>query len=170
MNTPTPQKNNYFQSLYKALEQQHKQIIGMLDILNEEHHALSMTNIDSFERIVTKKQMQVKTLEETQNKLDAIGNGAGEKFTNKGVANYIEQMPANKNRLHIETLWENFQKTVEECRQKNITNNRIMDASSTHLRQAIGILRGETTEPEASLYGASGKQKHKAQGQSLAIA
>lgn len=165
MNNPTSTGNDYYQSLIQALEQQHSHILCMLDILNEEHRTLSSTDIGNFERVVVKKQAQVKRLEETKNQLNLIGDTTG-----GNLSSYIERMSEGKNKSHIRNLWDDFQETVDKCRQQNLINNRIMDASSTHLRQSIRILRGDTSESAAGLYGASGQQKNKLQGQSLAIA
>jgi flagellar biosynthesis/type III secretory pathway chaperone len=157
-------------SLMQALQQQHDQLVIMLDILKEEHHSLSTTDINGFEHIVAKKQTQVKNLEETQVRLNIAAHILeGGILSNTSLSRYINIMPAGETKKGMTELWQAFKTTVENCRQQNIANNQIMDASSTYLRQAIRILRGDPTEPVASLYESSGKQSYSNQGKSLAM-
>lgn len=156
--------------LAQALEQQNKVMLCMLDALREEHRALSSTDLESFERSVRNKQDQVKILEQTQAQLGALTPILNGKFSKTTIVNYIGNLPAGSQRSQLEKLWDTLQKTTKDCSDQNIINNRIMDASSTHLRQAISILRGDLSGPTVNVYGASGRQKTHSNGQSLATA
>lgn len=156
--------------LAQALEQQNKVMLCMLDALREEHRALSSTDLESFERSVRTKQDQVKILEQTQAQLDALTPILNGKFSKTTIVKYIGKLPVSSQRSQLENLWDTLQRTTKGCSEQNIINNRIMDASSTHLRQVISILRGDLSGPTANVYGASGRQKTHSNGQSLATA
>ncbi|MBL1277392.1 MAG: flagellar protein FlgN [Ectothiorhodospiraceae bacterium] len=152
-----------------SIKQQNTQMQLMLDILLEEHRTLSSTDVDQFERVVSKKQELVNQIESTQIQLTEIHKILGGRLSKERLAAYINSMPANKNRQNLQQLWNNFQDTLKKCSEQNIINHRIMDASSIHLREAIGILRGDNSGPATDVYGSSGKQHTTLDGQSLAF-
>ncbi|MDT8383105.1 MAG: flagellar protein FlgN [Gammaproteobacteria bacterium] len=156
--------------LAQALEQQTRVMLCMLDALREEHRTLSSADLESFERSVRNKQDQVTILEQTQAQLGALTPILNGKFSKTTIVSYIGKLPAGSQRSQLESLWDTLQKTTRDCSEQNIINNRIMDASSTHLRQAISILRGDLSGPTVNVYGASGRQKANSNGQSLATA
>lgn len=156
--------------LAQALEQQNKQLLCMLDALYEEYRALSSQDVGVFERAVLNKQEQVKALEEIQSHLVALEPMLNGRFSKNNIESYIRKMPASQERLQLERLWSKLQETTTNCSKQNIINNRIIDASSTQLRRALSILRGNLTGPTVDIYGASGKQNNNSQRQSLATA
>ena len=162
--------NNNSAMLAQSLEQQNKQLLCMLNALHEEHSALSSSDIESFERAVRNKQDQVIILEKMQSQLSQFEPMLNGKFSKTTVEKYIGNIPDSPQKSQLEDLWGKLLKTTNDCSNQNITNNRIMDASSAHLRQAISILRGDLTGPTVNIYGASGKQSNDSQGQSLATA
>jgi len=159
-------KNNAM--LAQALEQQNKQLLCMLNALHEEHRALSSSEIESFEKAVRNKQDQVIILEKMQAQLSTFEPMLNGKFSKSTIENYINHIPTGDQKSRLKKLWEKLHDTTNKCSEQNIINNRIMDASSTHLRQAISILRGDLTGPTVNLYGATGKQNNDSQGQPLA--
>lgn len=162
--------NNNSAMLAQSLEQQNKQLLCMLNALHEEHSALSSSDIESFERAVRNKQDQVTILEKMQSQLSQLEPMLNGKFSKETVEKYIGNIPDSPQKSQLEDLWGKLLKTTTDCSDQNIINNRIMDASSTHLRQAISILRGDLTGPTVNIYGASGKQSNDSQGHSLATA
>lgn len=163
-------KENNSEILAQILEQHNKQMLCMLDVLEEEHQALSSSDIDCFERAVKNKQDQIKTFEQLQSQLSILEPILNGKFSKENIESYIGKIPPSNKKTRLERLWEKLEQTTIECNNKNIINNRIVDASSTHLRQAICILRGDLTGPAVNIYGASGKQNNTSLGHSLATA
>jgi flagellar biosynthesis/type III secretory pathway chaperone len=156
--------------LAKAIEQQDKQLQCMLHALHEEHRALSSSDLEIFEKALQNKQDQVKRLEDMQPQLAALEPMLNGKFSKTTIEEYIARMPTGNEKSHLTDLWKKLQATTNDCSRQNIINNRIMNASSTHLRQAINILRGDLTGPTVNIYGSSGEQHNNSQGQSLATA
>lgn len=161
-NTPT--------ILAQALEQQHKQLLCMLDALQIEHRALASPDIEKLEHAVRNKQVQIKALEDIQSQLTSLEPMLNGKFSKDSIERYIGNMSAGQNKTQLTSMWKKLQATTISCSEQNIINHRIMDASGTQLRQAINILRGDLTGPTVDIYGASGKQNNNAHGQSLATA
>ena len=170
MNAPTKPTNTSTNVLAQYLEHQHAQLLRMLEILHEEHRALSSTDIEKLEKAVQNKQAQINILENAQFQPGQAEAILGGKISKETISSFIQNIPDNQDRSRIKFLWDGLQKTLKECSEQNIINNRIIDASSTHLRQAINILRGDFTKPTENLYGASGKQNNNTHGQSLAVA
>lgn len=158
------------QTLKGVLEQQHTQLLKMLDILRQEHQALRSNNLEEFENIVQKKHQQVKKLEQIQPKLDSVEHMIGGVLAKSTFAAFIQRMPEGAAKSAIKTLWKNFQKTLEECNLQNKTNNRILSASAINVKQALNILRGNPDQPAENIYGKSGQQQDKMHSHSLAIA
>lgn len=170
MNSSTNQTNTNTGLLVESLKHQHTQLLHMLEILHEEHRALSSTDINRLEQAVQNKQSQIKILEDERSQPNKAEKILGGKISNETISAFINNNPDDQNRSEVERLWQHLQKTLNECNEQNMINNRIIDASSTHLRQAINILRGDFTKPTENIYGASGKQNNNTNGQSLAVA
>ena len=164
------QTENNATRLAQSFEQQNNQLSCMLNALHEEHRALSSSDIESFERAVRNKQDQVVILEEMQSQLNMFEPMLNGKFSRLTIENFIGSLPAGQQKEHLDNLWKKLLKTTNDCSKQNIINNRIMEASSAHIRQAISILRGDFAGPTVNIYGASGKQSTGPQGHSLATA
>jgi flagella synthesis protein FlgN len=170
MNASTNPTNTSTHILAQSLKHQHAQLLRMLEILHEEHRAISSTDIEKLEQAVQNKQAQINILEDSRRQPDQAEKILGGKISKESISVFIRNIPDTHDRSEIELLWKGLQKTLKECSEQNIINNRIIDASSTHLRQAINILRGDFTKPTENVYGASGKQNNNTHGQSLAVA
>lgn len=166
MNTYT----NDLQNLKDVLQQQHTHLIKMLDILRQEHQALSENDLERFENIVQQKHQQVKMLEQIQPRLDSVEQMIGGVLSKSTFAAFIQRMPEGAAKSGIKGLWQDFQTTLEECNLQNKTNNRILSASAINVKQALNILRGNPNQPGEGIYGKSGRQQDSMHSHSLAIA
>lgn len=166
----TIKSNNNTELLAQSFKEQNKQLLCMLNALHEEHRALSSSDIESFERAVRNKQDQIIIVEKMQSQLNVFEPILNGKFSKVTVERYIESVPTGSQRSQLEEQWKKLLNTTTDCSKQNMINNKIIDASSTHLRQAICILRGDLTGPTVNIYGASGKQHNESKGQSLATA
>lgn len=166
--------NNYLeneiQNLKTVLDQQHIHLLKMLSILRQEHQALENNNLTQFEEIVQRKYQQVKNLEKIQPLLHTVEKTVGGVLSKSTFSAFIQRMPAGVEKSDMESLWHNFQETLEQCNLQNKTNNRILSASAINLKQALNILRGNTEQPTSNIYSKTGHQQNNLQGQSLAIA
>lgn len=165
---------NYFtediKNLKIVLDQQHVHLLEMLSILEQEHQALGKNNLIQLEEVVQRKNQQVRNLEKIQPLLSSVEKTVGGVLTKSTFSAFIQRMPDSTEKTGMESLWENFQKTLEQCNRQNKTNNRILHASTINLKQALNILRGNTDQPASNIYGKTGQQQDKPQGQSIAVA
>lgn len=173
-NKKMKQTETYFiediKNLKTVLEQQHIHLLKMLTILEQEHHALGNNNLDRFEEIVQQKNQQVKNLEKIQPLLGSVEKTVGGVLSKSTLSAFIQRMPDGAEKSDIRLLWDNFQETLKQCNLQNKTNNRILNASTTNLKQALNILRGNTDQPASNTYSKTGQQQDKPQGQSIAVA
>lgn len=168
-----PTKNyleNDIQNLKMVLDQQYIHLLKMLSILRQEHQALENNNLLQFEEIVQRKHQQVKNLEQIQPLLNTVEKTVGGVLSKSTFSAFIQRMPTGVEKSDMESLWNKFQKTLEQCNLQNKTNNRILSASAINLKQALNILRGNTEQPTSNVYSKTGYQQDSLQGQSLAIA
>jgi flagellar biosynthesis/type III secretory pathway chaperone len=170
MNQITNSFTSDIQNLKAVLEQQHIHLQKMLSILQQEYDALGNNDLPQFEEAVQRKQQQVKNLEKIQPLLDTVERTVGGVLSKSTFTAFIQRMPEGAEKSDMTRLWENFQQTLEKCNLQNKTNNRILTASTLNLKQALNILRGNTDQPAASIYGQTGQQQENMQSHSLAIA
>ncbi len=170
MNKASDKFRNNIQTLKSVLEQQHVQLLSMLSILRQEHQALNSNNLELFEQTLLRKQQQVRMLEQIQPQLSSIEKMLGGVLSKSTFSAFIQRMPEGTDRRGLESLWETFHETLEECKLQNKTNNHILNASAINLKQALNILRGNTEHSTAAVYSHTGQQQETLEGHSLAIA
>jgi len=158
------------QNLKNVLDQQHTHLLEMLTILEQEHQALGNNNLTQFEETVQRKNKQVKKLEKIQPMLSTVEKTVGGILSKSTFSAFIQRMPNGEEKYDMEILWSKFQETLKQCNFQNKTNNRILNASSINLKQALNILRGNIDQPASNIYSKSGQQQNKLQGQSIAVA
>ncbi|HHI94379.1 MAG TPA: flagellar protein FlgN [Gammaproteobacteria bacterium] len=168
------QTKHYFatdiQNLKTVLDQQHIHLLEMLAILQQEHQALGNNNLDQFEIIVKQKNQQIKNLEQIQPLLSTVEKTVGGVLSKSTFSAFIQRMPDGKEKAEMELLWKKFQETLNQCNMQNKINNRILNASTTNLKQALNILRGNTDLSTSNIYSKTGQQQDKPHGQSIAVA
>ncbi len=157
-------------NLKTVLDQQHVHLLKMLTILKQEHQALQNSNLTQFEDIVQQKHQQVKNLEKIQPLLSTVEKTVGGVLSKSTFSAFIQRMPNDEEKSGLETLWNKFQETLQQCNLQNKINNRILNASAINLKQALSILRGNTDQPSSNIYNKTGQPQDKPQGQSIAVA
>ena len=136
----------------------------MLDILQREEKALTSNDLASFEMTLEQKQQAAANIESLEQRLLELGSLDGTPLTLKNFVRFIEQ-----SRLPpLQSRWATLQDILRQCQRQNVVNNRVVEASRTHIRQSLDILHGKVSTPE--IYVASGKTQNDATGRSLAVA
>jgi len=168
-----PNNNDIFdsiQNLKSVLNQQQVNLVKMLAILRQEHQALNNNDLALFEDSVEKKYRQAKKLEEIQPLLNNVEKMLGGVLSKSSFTAFIQQLKDDNEKAEFELLWKNFHGTLTQCDLQNKTNNRILSASATNVKQTLSILRGNTEQATSNVYSETGRQQDKLQGQPLAIA
>jgi flagellar biosynthesis protein FlgN len=120
----------------------------LLDCLTTERSALARRDLDKVQQTTAEKlrlSQELETLEQRRETLVAeLGFGAGKRRPGK----WYDSLPACRR------LWKQVLDNLENCRNSNLTNGGILEASRQHVEQALCILRGQSGAP--ALYGQDG--------------
>jgi flagellar biosynthesis/type III secretory pathway chaperone len=120
----------------------------LLDCLTTERSALARRDMDTVQQTTAEKlrlSQELETLEQRRERLVAeLGFGAG----NRRPGKWHDSLPACKR------LWKQVLDNLENCRNSNLTNGGILEASRQHVEQALCILRGQSGA--ATLYSQDG--------------
>jgi len=136
----------------------------MLDILQREQKALVSNDLALFETALEQKQQQAGNIDSLERRLQALGNLNGAPCTLKNFVRFIEQSGL----APLQSRWTNLQDILRQCQRQNLANNRIVEASRTHIRQSLDILHGKISTPET--YVSSGRTRIDSTGRFLAVA
>lgn len=136
----------------------------MLDILHREQKALTSNDLASFEKSLELKQRQAATLDSLEKRTLDLGGINAAPLSMKNLVRLIEQSGISP----LQSRWNTLQDLLRQCRQQNMVNHRIVEASRTHIRQSLDILHGKVSTP--GTYVATGKTQIDASGHFLAVA
>lgn len=150
------------------LQRQQAALQRMLGILQQEYEALKENDLKAFDKAVGEKQLQTRVLEELETHFQPLTKMMDGVIDKKLLNNFIDDMEPGPEKDQLRSTWKEFLVILNNCNEQNLINNRILESSRVNIRQALDILRGETSNP--ALYSASGKENPDDQGNSLAIA
>jgi flagella synthesis protein FlgN len=123
----------------------------LLTCLDTERKALTRRDLESVQQTTAEKlqlSQQLEQLEQRRENLVAeLGFGADTESLRK-CFNSLPQATACKR------IWQQILDNLENCRNGNLTNGGILEASRQHVEQALCILRGEPGTP--ALYSQGG--------------
>ncbi len=163
MSNITQQQQQLTQLLSAELNESHQ----LLDILMEEHQALSSSDPDLITSISAKKLDALKRVEQhyTQRAhfLTRIGLSSG----NEEMETIIKRLP--KESLLV-TQWHALQEIAKKLHRQNEINGGIIALTQRHLTLALDILNGKANITPTSTYGRSGQANSEATPQHIAKA
>ena len=122
----------------------------LLDILCEEHRALTNRDIETLGRIVHEKKQQVIELESLARERDAILRELGFTVGREGIESWLHQR-SNGAALG---LWKELQDLLLRGRQQNRINGGLVEINRRCTQRALGLLQGQP--PEQEIYGPTG--------------
>lgn len=127
------------QQLRSLLQQQRDTTHKLLQILAEEHAALSGNDLQDLETILAAKQQFMAQLEaSSQEYLELSGRLSASPKT--GITILLKQCDP-QGAWGLEPLWRQVEKLLSQCRQKNNVNGKIITLSHRHIQRALEILR-----------------------------
>lgn len=139
------------QALQTVLNEEVECTGRLLGCLESEHSALTRRDMDALQETTAEKlhlSQQLESLEHRRTQLVAelgFGDDAaslGQCFDSLPQANIFKR------------LWRQVLGNLEACRNDNLTNGGILEASRQHAEQALCILRGQSGSP--ALYSQAG--------------
>lgn len=146
--------DEFVRQLTAALQQEVDAAGRLLDILNQEHAALSATDAAAIEQVGELKQEALNTLEERGKQRAAVVSTAGCKGDRQDVEALIERCDP-QGRTDLAGFWHQLLERAAECQRLNLVNGAIIQSSFRFSQQALAVLRGQppTATPE---YGPDG--------------
>jgi len=151
------------QQLSRLLAAELEETSQLLEILTEEHQALSSSDPDLITAISAKKFDAMKRIEQCHIKCTQFLTSIGIASNSEGIEAFIQRLP--KESL-IATQWRELQDLAKKLHRQNEVNGGVIALTQRHITLAIDILSGKTNI--TSTYGRSGQANSEATPQHLA--
>lgn len=136
-----------------ALVQQEIRCIQALNsALDEERQALTDRDAQRLEQSIAAKQTQLGALEALESQRIARLTAAGYGNDSSAMASYLSATDAND---QLNTLWTELVNLLRTCRDNNVVNGGVIEASRHRAQQALAILRGQI--PGTQTYDPAGR-------------
>lgn len=123
----------------------------LLACLDTERTALTARDMETLEKTTAEKLQLSRKLEQLEQQRTAL-------VTEMGFSSDVDSLHACFDSLPqasmLNRLWRGILANLEACRNGNLANGGILEASRQHVEQALGILRGQTGAP--ALYSQAG--------------
>ena len=125
------------QQFHSLLQQQRYTSHKLLEILDQEHTALSGNDLQGIETILAAKERCMSQLERLSREfLEMTPHFPGQK---NAMAAYLRSIDP-QGAWGLEPLWQQIEKLLSQCRQKNNINGKIISLCRRHVQQALSIL------------------------------
>ena len=142
----------------QAVEQLLNRDIGfakkLLELLEQEHKALNSRSSEQLHQLLTEKQGLMAQFEQSATQRSRWVGFLMER-TGLSTEECWEKLLTELDSSSLPQLWQEFQKLINECKQHNEINGKMIARGQKTLKQLLTIMRGQSVEaPE--LYNASG--------------
>lgn len=138
---------------------------SLLQVMKNEHDALSASNMAAFETSIIEKDKllrEIETIEQSlQTKLQQNGLAI-----NKQDMDTLVSSCSPKDQAKLTGLIDAVREIATQCQQQNSINSKIISSNQNNIQKLIGILRGQSTNQE-NLYDLSGKSSNSPNSQFL---
>ena len=141
------------QEIRDILEQQREIAQGLLQLLIQEFAALSGNDLQAIETTLAAKQVLMEQLDKLSREfLEVAGRHSP---GNKDGVTFFLRHEDPQGTWGLAPLWQQIDKLLSQCRQKNSTNGKIISLNHRRIQQALEILRygGQGSE---TCYSSSG--------------
>ncbi len=142
------------QAVRQLIEQDIQTAKQLSSLLQKEHDCLQQRDSRELNLIVVDKQHCMSKLERSAQQRGGWINFLSER-TGMPPSDCWQRLLQELKDPELVTLWSSFQEALEDCKQHNNVNGKIIARGQKTLKQLLGILRGQSVEP-AKLYNASG--------------
>ncbi len=133
--------------------------------LEREYAALESQQIDTLEKAVKEKQSTLDEVAELQRRRSGLLRQYGFSNDNSGVSQCIERCSPSLSR-ELLPLWEQLHTLIEQCRDQNLVNGRVLELNDRRVQQTLAVLTNGTQPLE--LYCSQGVSSR--QGRSTPLA
>jgi len=139
MNNPMPTMPPSPQKIRTLLQQQYDAARKLIELLTQEHVALSGNDLQGLETIIAAKQECMARLEEFSHKYSARAHPQSA-APKGGITAWLQQCDP-QGTWGLEPLWQQVEQLISQCRHKNGVNGKIITINHRRIQQALAILR-----------------------------
>jgi len=155
------------QQLSQLLSAELKESEQLLDILIEEHQALSSSDPDLITAIGAKKLSALQRVEQQYAQRTHFLTCIGLSSSNKEMETIIKRLPQES---QLVAQWQALQEIAKKLQRQNEINGGVIALTQRHLTLALDILNGKANITSTATYGRSGQANSEATPQHLAKA
>ncbi len=155
------------QQLSQLLSAELKESYRLLDVLIEEHQALSSSDPDLITTASAKKLNTLKRVEQQHTQRTDFLTHIGLSSSNSEMETIIKRLPQEST---LVTQWQELQEIAEKLHRQNEINGGVIALTQRHLTLALDILNGKANITPTATYGRSGQTNSEATPQHLAKA
>lgn len=140
------------QALQAVLSEEARCTRALLDCLERERKALAQRDLDTVQTTTQEKLQLSERLEALERQRETLITGMGFGNDAEGLDRCFASLPQSG---VYRRIWRQILNNIEACRNGNLANGGVLEASRQHVEQALCILRGQSGAP--ALYGQAGE-------------
>jgi len=129
------------QALQSVLNEELECSSQLLACLESERNALGRRDMDRLQQTTAEKLRLSQQLEQLETRRAGLVAGLGFGADVASLGQCFNSLPRA---TELKRLWRRILGNLEACRNGNLTNGGILEASRQHAEQALCILRGQT--------------------------
>ncbi len=149
----------------RVLDEEIRVATALLGILRDEREILKQRDMEALSRSGDAKHRVLAELDALDKDRLSLAELAGIPADREGFGDFLESLHQGDS---IRLRWQRMVGLLEECRERNEANGRLVALQRSHVEKALAALRGVDKQP--SLYGPDGNRQHPTSGMPLSSA
>lgn len=149
----------------RVLDEEIRVATALLGILRDEREILKQRDMEALSRSGDAKHRVLAELDALDKDRLSLAELAGIPADREGFGDFLESLHQGDS---IRLRWQRMVGLLEECRERNEANGRLVALQRSHVEKALAALRGVDKQP--SLYGPDGIRQHPTSGMPLSSA
>ena len=117
------------------------------DTLSKERHALEQNDTEQLQQSVEHKSALLKQLAGNGDKRNQTLQSAGHEANEAGFTAYLDTLPATEAQP-LALGWKNLQQALNDCKDYNAVNGKIVHRSKQYVDTLINIIGGQDKQPK----------------------
>lgn len=143
----------------RVLDEEIRVATALLGILRGEREVLKQRDMEALSRSGDAKHRVLAELDALDKDRLSLAELAGIPADREGFGDFLESLHQGDG---IRLRWQRMVGLLEECRERNEANGRLVALQRSHVEKAQAALRGVDKQP--SLYGPDGNRQHSTSG------
>jgi len=143
----------------RVLDEEIRVATALLGILRDEREILKQRDMEALSRSGDAKHRVLAELDALDKDRLSLAELAGIPADREGFGDFLESLHQGDG---IRLRWQRMVGLLEECRERNEANGRLVALQRSHVEKAQAALRGVDKQP--SLYGPDGNRQHSTSG------